>query len=380
MNSVALGSPLSSVDAIPDEDQWTALLSPVPGHHPAGVDLRYEGTYDRILQARREDDPALEQGVWKRDLKKADWETVRLLCLEALTTRSKDYTIAVWLLEAWLHVEGFPGVTKGLRLISELSERYWTEAYPMWDPENPEPRIAPFLWINEKLSVSLKQIPLCTAPSVDGTIYSWADWEQALRLEQEGKRNPDLLETRAAQGKVTREKFLQCVEKTPVQFYSALQEECRNILGLCLTIDRKLDECCGKPAPGLATLKASVQAVLGFSSNILRAHQETRQGMEDTPEEKPVLQEAQLVSMDRQAGSVPPIGSRDEAYARLLDAAEYLHRHEPHSPTPYLVKRAVSWGRMTLSEVLEDLARSEIGIQGVYALLGGAGPVDGGRD
>ena len=79
------------------------LLQPIAGENPAGESLRYEGTYDRIAEARREDDPKLSQGIYKSAHKRADWVTVSGVCIEALTTRTKDLQIAGWLLEAWLH-------------------------------------------------------------------------------------------------------------------------------------------------------------------------------------------------------------------------------------------------------------------------------------
>jgi len=52
------------------------LLTPISGDNPAGQFLRYEGMYDRIQEARKED-ADLPQGVWERELKKADWNKVR---------------------------------------------------------------------------------------------------------------------------------------------------------------------------------------------------------------------------------------------------------------------------------------------------------------
>ena len=75
-----------------------SLMSPISDQSPAGESLRYEGTYDLIKEARREDDPTLEQGVWKRELKKADWKLVNRLCLDALQNKSKNLQIAAWLL------------------------------------------------------------------------------------------------------------------------------------------------------------------------------------------------------------------------------------------------------------------------------------------
>jgi type VI secretion system protein ImpA len=363
-----------------DKKQWDALLAPLEGARPCGKDLRYEGTYDRIRQARREDDPALDQGIWQRGLKKADWDLVHHVCVQALASQSKDLTLAVWLLEAWLHVFGFAGVSRGLQLILDLSERYWDDMFPSWEKLNPESRLAPFTWINEKLSLEVKKISLCLRDPGEDVMYSWADWEQALRIEQEGKRNPDLLESRIASGAITRETFLQRVEATPVNVYSALSDECRNILGICENIDRVLDQTCGKLAPGLTAFKESIHAILGFASNVNRERQEKVE-LRAVPAADAVRREddGEAVSPGLSPNGCCPIESREEAYARLLEAADYLHRHEPHSPTPYLVKRAVSWGRMTLSEVVEDLDRSDMGRGGFYALLGFSRPAASSR-
>src|SRR5580658_8919484 len=71
-----------------------SLLNPIAGPSPAGESLRYEGTYDKIRDARTEDNPVLAQGVWKAPLKKAQWSEVANLCLDALETRTKDIQIA----------------------------------------------------------------------------------------------------------------------------------------------------------------------------------------------------------------------------------------------------------------------------------------------
>jgi predicted component of type VI protein secretion system len=65
-----------------------------------------------------------------------------------------------------------------------------------------------------------------------------------------------------------------------------------------------------------------------------------------------------------------PIRSRAEAYRRLAEAAEYLLRTEPHSPTPYLVKRAVAWGGMTLTELLQEFVHNPTDLRAIYGLLG----------
>lgn len=68
---------------------------PIPGDNPAGADLRYAPIYDDIKEARRADD-LLDRGDWSRELKTADWDKVRSLAMEVLTTSSKDLQIAAW--------------------------------------------------------------------------------------------------------------------------------------------------------------------------------------------------------------------------------------------------------------------------------------------
>lgn len=63
------------------------------------------------------------------------------------------------------------------------------------------------------------------------------------------------------------------------------------------------------------------------------------------------------------------VNSRDQAYQMLAVAADYLMRTEPHSPTPYLVMRAVSWGRMSLSQLLAHFVKESADINSVMQLL-----------
>src|SRR5579885_821750 len=92
------------------------LIQPVSPESPAGESLRYSQVYDSIKSARREDDN-LPQGIWQTKLKKADWEEVRSICLDALEHRSKDLQIGAWLLEACIHLDGFAGISDGLRVL-----------------------------------------------------------------------------------------------------------------------------------------------------------------------------------------------------------------------------------------------------------------------
>src|SRR5437016_9860547 len=110
------------------------------------------------------------------------------MCVEALETRSKDLQWAIWLLEAWLHLEGFSGILNGFNLLTGLCESFWDDLYTLLDGENTEFRIAPLEWVNEKLTVKLKQVQITSPTTGDARAYSWMDWESACHLENLGHK------------------------------------------------------------------------------------------------------------------------------------------------------------------------------------------------
>ena len=100
-----------------------ALLQPIPGGQPCGLDLRYQPISDQIKEARREE-ADISQGVWLHDVKAADYPLALKLCKDALAKRGKDLQIAGWLAEALLKLEGFAGLRQGLQLIYRLLDTY----------------------------------------------------------------------------------------------------------------------------------------------------------------------------------------------------------------------------------------------------------------
>src|SRR5712692_2804278 len=182
-----------------------ALLDPIPGENPAGEYLRYAGTYDAIEAARREDPPEADDSIWKRELKTADWPAVIELCTTALQTQSKDVQIAAWLTEALVKQYGCAGLRDGLRLLRELQERFWEALYPEIEDGDLELRAGPLEWLNEKLPLSIKSIPV--TQSIGGAHYTFLDQEESRRIDNLGRQDQEAMERALADGKITGEQF-----------------------------------------------------------------------------------------------------------------------------------------------------------------------------
>jgi len=234
----------SPADA-PFRMEMDALLRPVSEDQPAGEDLRYENSYDLIREARREDDASLPQGVWERELKKADWEKVRDLCQGVIESRSKDLQVAVWLMEALFHLNGFYGIREGLRIILTLGRTFWDDLYPLIENGDVDARLSPLVWVNEKFSIQLKFETITQPKSMDASDYSYADWEQANVLENLAASDKKVLQKAEKENKVTRAKFLSSVMFTSSAFYKRQHRDLSRALENLTSLEDFLEEKCG---------------------------------------------------------------------------------------------------------------------------------------
>src|SRR3954451_23819853 len=135
------------------------LLNPISTENPAGENLRYAPVYEKIKEARREDDDA-PQGEWKRERKVADWPLVIKLIGEALATKSKDLQLAAWLAEAMLRREGVAGLREVLDTIRGFLENFWDGLCPELEDGDAEYRAAPLQWIGDRLGSPLEHTAL----------------------------------------------------------------------------------------------------------------------------------------------------------------------------------------------------------------------------
>jgi len=359
---------LPSARVLPLPDDLDRLLAPISPERPAGEPLRYAGVYDYIQEARREDDVTLPRGIWKSSLKRADWSGVMVAAMDALETRSKDLQLAVWLLEAWIHLHGVAGVVRGLELLRGLCELYWDEIHPLPEGGDLEYRLSPLYWMNEKLSLVLKQLPVTRPEGTETPSYSLLDWENALRLE-----NLQRAGGTASADTVTLPRVMASVAITGSAFYAAILDDVRYAVEQLREIEAVLDRRCGRDTLTLHRFSGNLEAIEQIAARILTERAD--RGEEVFPAaELPAGYDSHGSDVEPMA-QIPlyaesPIRSRAEAYRRLSESADYLLRTEPHSPAPYLVKRAVAWGGMSLAELLVELLAGNNDVKTIYNLLG----------
>lgn len=345
-----------------------ALLAPIPGDNPAGESLVYAETYDLIKEARRAED-TLEQGEWKREIKAANWPVVIELATDALATRTKDLQLAVWLVEALVKQQRFPGLRDGLQLLSGLQEQFWESLYPEVEAGDLEARILAMEFLNRTLPVLIRQTPL-----TQGEAYSWLHWKESRDVDNLARQSSEALAEALAEGKITGEQFDKAVAATSRAFCELLFADLDQCWEEYQQLDHVLEEKFGRDAPSLLDVKKALEECRTLLESVIKKKRDlepdaTPVELEDSDTAEVLASEpsdgaAVLPRLGPMRASPIPLGSgsvplepqdRTDALRRLAAVAEYFHRTEPHSPVAYLVERAVRWGQMPLDAWLQDV-------------------------
>lgn len=339
------------------------LLNPIPGPHPGGADLRYDPVYDKIKEARQEDDVG-PQGIWERERKTADYGFVAKVAGEVLATRSKDLQVAAWLTEALLCREGFPGLEAGLGLLRHLLDQFWDHLYPELEDGDAELRAASLEWVG-RLDAPVKSAGLNTAQ------HNFFKYQESRDLGYEADAAGDSKKQQARQkaieeGKLPAEEFDKGVEATPKAWYKQLMADVEGCIAALRALDAVSRERFKDAAPSYRRLEGALAEVQRAVRQLLGKKLELEP---DPPEPEPVAGP----SAEPALGSVPAqrspaerspelaggpaaaavatwrsseAANREDAAARVVGAAHFLRHTEPHNPASYLLLRGFRWGEL----------------------------------
>jgi type VI secretion system protein ImpA len=327
------------------------LLKPVDGPNPCGVYLRYEPVYDKIREARRQDDGgAVIDGVPKT----ADHKTAVDLASEAIAKKSKDLQIAAWLTDSLSYREGFAGLSRGLVLMREMIETYWDNLYPEIEDGDLSLRAAPLDWLGSDPNLAKGSCPVMSVRFVPITANGLA-W---LHYQEKSQKNA---------GKQKAEEFESAFQGTPKPFYKQQAAD----LASCLQSLDQLASICdrrfGKDGPSLNNLKRALEEVQNTVGILLKRKLEAEPdpaepvsaaagaepGADASAPTTEGMAEAALATavtglFEEFQGEIQGLEPKhqQEALVRIVAAARFIRRAKPASPVPYLLLRALRWGEL----------------------------------
>lgn len=334
-----------------------ALLSPISDAAPSGEDLSFSSEYDTIQEARRSDDPSLEQGEWVTDLKVADWPAVSTLCGKLLKDRTKDLRLASWWAEAQTQIQGFVGLSQGYRLVAGLCDRFWDDVHPQVEDGDVEQRIGNLSWLLEHSTKWLRSLPLIQ--SQQGR-FSMADIENAHARRGDGN-GPDVPTIDAARRATSHEFYLRLIEVVP---------DCREALR---ELENAVDARLGHEGPSFAQANDQLERLGDMVKRFAREAGVLVDGVASEPLFNEPAPTAVATTAHTGGGATGPafgaIDTRREAIAQLRRVAEFFRRTEPHSPVAYLADKAARWGEMPLHIWLKRVIKDDNTLSQIEELL-----------
>jgi type VI secretion system protein ImpA len=338
-----------------------ALVAPIPGPKPTGVDLRegpsLDSAYYAIKDARNTARAAERQLALdgEQPTAPADWRPVLRLGMQALAEQSKDLEITAYLIEALVRQHGFAGLRDGFRLARGLVENYWDGLYPQPDEDGLETRVAALTGLNGDDAEGTLLVPIARVPLTETTSVGRLDsthYRQAVALAK--LTDPKSREQKIAAGTLPLEAFQKAVAESAAPFYKGLVEDLSQCLEELTQLGAALDARCNGHAPPTFQVRTALESCLDVLKDVARA----KLAVAPPPAEAPTANGTPAPSSGSAAGPGEALGglrSRDDAFRHLLHVAAFFQRTEPHSIVPYALEQVVRWGRTSLPDLLTEL-------------------------
>lgn len=270
----------------------------------------------------------------------SEWEDVRAQCIDILSAYTLDIEILAWLAEAEIRLRGFSGLTDVFQLVTGLvRDRF--DALHSIDGDALADKVAPLAGLNGVGGEGTLIQPIRLASLVPGHgffSHSLWDFQVAQRPGEEGRRKA-LRDAVAEAGG------------------AAMQEQVAEVTR-CLEsfteLTAELDARCGADAPA----SSAIRGVLGEARlAVINLSGGERSLPQAAPKQEEALQQPQEQGLAATTGQ--SIRSREEAFDRLLDVADYFRRAEPQSPISMAIETIVARGRLDFAELLAELVQDE---------------------
>lgn len=329
-----------------------ALLAPIPGDKPTGVNPRDDDSaaspyYDArnvrgVANAAEKDwlnlelssDPRADEA---HERATQAWQQLQEKCQTILREKSKDLEIVEWLIESLIRLDGFAGLHAGFVLAAETLEKFWDDVNYSVDPDDSTAKGFNFDRLNKTLVAPILRTPV-TPPAGDKGPLPLA----TLRQMQKDKAGLGEAEAAARAG--------------GRPFYQPLGVHLRTTMAAWQRIGKTLTAKMGDDAPSvtalsevLVDLEKMVKLVAG--------------SLADPPAGDAVAAEGEAAAAadgapgGAQANVARPgtFATREQALDMLAAVARYFRQYEPQSPVSYALDATIDRARMSLPELLQEL-------------------------
>lgn len=323
------------------------LLLPLSGDSPVGAESHFAMTLAPVLRELRREESAdqFSDATRPAQLKRADWDEVIRLCEEALAEHAKDLRTACHLTEARTRTHGLRGLAEGLELVARLVDECWDRIAPAEGEDPAESRGVPLANLLDDPDRGLcfpNQIRTLPLIGENEHARSYIEWTRLRSAHPSPATTGETNDLGRLRQRIAPEQFKFCHEAAAAALYWLAD------------LRKSLDERLGDSAPGLLKLETAIRDVHGLLDDELKLL-----GFATSASDEQTEESSSVISQDKSPAPGVTLGGapREQLYTLLDETAEKLRAMEPHSPIPYLIKRAVRLGRLPFPSLMRQVIR-----------------------
>jgi type VI secretion system protein ImpA len=355
------------------------LLQPCAADGGVGQNLEYDSRHLSMCE-QAEGVPEQEYGQTLVAAQEPDWRKLFTLAHE-LSIETRDLRVAVLMTESLVRLQGFQGLSDGLRLIAGWTEKFWADVYPQLDPLDdldPVERVGALnrLCHGSYLLAGLHRLPLAQDAALGSVTL------RDLRHSHRSEASSDTL-TRPEVEAIFLSAPLESLRSTG----NVIQDCIETLEHLSEFLDGQIGNSHWDASPLLNALRecsSAVENAYGQRGGVVHrapscdvANVGGHAGeLEGQAPDNQTGASSLIATPASQAGPSLErsfaIENRAEAMAVLDRLCDYFEKHEPASPVPLLLQRAKRLVPMSFVEILRELAPNGLdqAMQSVGALFG----------
>ncbi len=344
-----------------------ALLAPISSEMSTGKYLRYEDAYHQIQTEIVKGKSLSATAVDGEHLIKPDWNHVRSICHDALENQSKDILLTIWFSVSLLHTDGFRGLQDGLQLLADLCAMFWDDIHPAVHGD-PERRLAPFFWLEQKLPEPLLLVNLCPYAGEITPVSPWAEhpfsmatlkcsraiWDPSVKISSEPSADISSNSAESSPTDPAQKKFLSATQHASAGFHQSVVDAAHMTKEIILRLKQKLLEEFGIEAPSFSSAIELLEQMSDINTYVVGLNTHT------APSSRNNVDDAAQNNADNTVDNLRGNANEDhketketkELFETLEQIAEKLIKNAPQCPTGYLAQQAAACRRMTMQNAL----------------------------
>ena len=359
---------------LPEGFDLEALLAPIPGDAPQGIDIREDfsatSPYNRLRDARSEARDAERLRDARPDANDGGqnagdpnirdpgplWRTVREVAIKTLAETAKDLEVAAWMTEAVVRSHGLLGLTFGAKLMAGLAERYWDGLFPLPDDYGMETRVAPVTGLNGRdgngslIQPLYMSILFETSDHTPIAYYNYKSSADLMKLDAETRTR------RLEAGRIMPFDNIEKEARNRGANLAKVREDATAARDAWQSMADVLDEKAGTDGPPTTAVRELLDEIIHIAAIYApRDAVGAETGAEGSGETVETGAAPGGGGFGRIAVSPGQLASREDALRALGEIANFFRRSEPHSPLSYTLDEAVRRGRMTWPELLAEV-------------------------